>query len=84
MEKENQQLIGLIKKQKLISLYYEKINKLQIERKLINKKLKAAEDRFAELINSTADVDQLELFDNIDQFLIDVEGNQLNENNENS
>lgn len=82
MGKENQQLTGLIKKQKLISLYYEKINKLQVERKLINKKLKAAEDRFAELINSTADVDQLELFDNIDQFLVDVEGKQLNENND--
>lgn len=61
---------GYEKKQKLTVIYYGKIKSLKSERSKINSELKICEEKFAELINTEADLDQLSLFDNLDQFLI--------------
>lgn len=75
-------LNGLTKKQKLISYYYDRILFLKSERKTINRKLKMANEKFAELINSAADTDQLSLFENLDQFLLKIERGNKPELNE--
>lgn len=57
------------KKQMLISTYYEKIKKLKAQRNETNAQLKIVQEKFEELINTQADIKQLELFDDLDQFL---------------
>lgn len=57
------------KKQMLISTYYEKIKKLKAQRNETNAQLKIVQEKFEELINTKADIKQLELFDDLDQFL---------------
>lgn len=59
------------KKQLLISKYYEKMKTLKIQRNETNAQLKIVQEKFEELINTAADVDQLALFEDLDQFLID-------------
>ncbi|OBQ56117.1 hypothetical protein JJL45_05105 [Tamlana sp. s12] len=59
------------KKQVLISKYYEKIKILKIQRNETNAQLKIVQKRFEELINTDADVDQLALFENLDEYLLD-------------
>lgn len=58
------------KKQKLIQIYFEKIKELELERKSINAQLKSCNEKFEELINCEADPSQLQMFENMDQFLI--------------
>lgn len=57
------------KKQELIQKYYQKIKDLEIERKSINSKLAICKEKFEELISTEADLDQLTLFENLDDFL---------------
>ena len=57
------------KKQILISKYYDKMKKLKNQRNETNAQLKIVQEKFEELINTNADVDQLALFDNLDEFL---------------
>lgn len=57
------------KKQDLIQKYYQKIKDLEIERKSINSKLSICKEKFEELISTEADLDQLTLFENLDDFL---------------
>lgn len=57
------------KKQVLISTYYEKIKKLKTQRAETNAQLKIVQEKFEELINTKADIKQLELFEDLDQFL---------------
>lgn len=64
---------GLIKKQALILAHYETIGKLKVERGKFNKKISAVEIRLRELLGTEADTQQLSLFDDIDQFLKEME-----------
>jgi hypothetical protein len=60
---------GLKKKQDLIKEYYFKLKELNKEKNAITKTINLMKDRFEELIEVEADLDQLYLFENMNDFL---------------
>lgn len=60
---------GLKKKQDLIQEYYFKLKDLNAEKNAITKTINVMKERFEELIEVEADLDQLCLFENMDDFL---------------
>lgn len=61
------------KKQNLIQKYFLQMSELESERKLVNKKIKAVKDRLRELVMSDEDPAQLKLFEDIDQYLANLD-----------
>lgn len=60
---------GLIKKQDLIKEYVDKIHTMEQASINIDKKIRVIKKRFSDLIKSTPDLEQLELFENLEQIL---------------
>lgn len=60
---------GLRKKQDLIQEYYFKLQDLASEKTAITKTINVMKERFEELIKVEEDLDQLCLFENMDEFL---------------
>lgn len=60
---------GLKKKQDLIQEYYFKLKDLNAEKTAITKTINVMKERFEELIEVEADLEQLCLFENMDDFL---------------
>jgi hypothetical protein len=60
---------GLRKKQDLIQEYYFKLQDLASEKSAITKTINVMKERFEELIKAEEDLDQLCLFENMDDFL---------------
>ena len=69
------QLNGYRKKQELIDYYFKKIRATKTIRNVANQNLKVLEKRFSKLIGSNTDVDELNLFENIDDLLIEINEN---------
>jgi len=63
---------GLEKKQRLLLEYYHAIDSLVKEKSAISAKIKKANERFAQLLETEADSAQIPLFENIDEFLAEV------------
>ena len=62
---------GLVKKQQLIRDYYQKLKMLNLQKSSIQKDINTIKAKFEELIEVEADLDQLQLFENMDDFLTD-------------
>lgn len=60
---------GLFRKQELIKEYYQKLKMLNAQKGAITKTINTLKSRFEELIEIEADLDQLQLFDNMDDLL---------------
>ena len=60
---------GLFKKQELIKEYYQKLKMLNAQKGAITKTINTLKSRFEELIEIEADLDQLQLFENMDDLL---------------
>ncbi len=60
---------GLVKKQQLIRDYYQKLKTLNAQKSAIQKDINIIKSKFEELIEIEADLDQLQLFENMDDFL---------------
>ena len=60
---------GLVKKQQLIRDYYQKLKMLNAQKSAIQKDINTIKLKFEELIEIEADLDQLQLFENMDDFL---------------
>ena len=65
-------LSGLEKKQKLLLEYYHMIANLNKEKQAIGAKIKKANARFEQLLESDSDPDQLAMFENMDEFLTEL------------
>ena len=73
MQEQQVVIQSLKKKQALIQYYFEQLGKLENDRKGINKKINAVKSQFNQLITTPADSDQLALFDNLDQYLAEID-----------
>jgi hypothetical protein len=66
---------GLVKKQQLIRDYYQKLKMLNAQKSAIQKDINTIKLKFEELIEIEADLDQLQLFENMDDFLAERANN---------
>lgn len=66
---------GLEKKQQLIRDYYQKLKMLTAQKSTIQKDINIMKSKFEELIEVEADLDQLQLFENMDDFLAEKANN---------
>ena len=60
---------GLRKKNDLIQEHYFKLKNLAFEKSALTKTINVLKERFEELIKAEEDLDQLTLFENMDDFL---------------
>lgn len=66
---------GLVKKQQLIKDYYQKLKMLTAKKSTIQKDINIMKSKFEELIEVEPDLDQLQLFENMDDFLVENANN---------
>jgi GTP1/Obg family GTP-binding protein len=60
---------GLKKRHDLIQEYHFKLKELNAEKNAITKTINVIKERFEDLIQTEPDLEQLSLFDNMDDFL---------------